>query len=188
MCAHWNHTSPPHFPSISKSLIDLHDISNTEIKKAIFSFKPLKAHGPDGFHPVFSQKDWNIVGRFVTSFLKQIFRTYKISEDLNAILLCLIPKTSKPETVHQLRPIGLCNTLYKAITKILVRHLKPHLDDLINPFQPSFIPNQKASDNIILTQEIIHSMTTSNSKKGTMAIKIDLEKLSTDWNKLSTHI
>ena len=31
-------------------------------------------------------------------------------------------------------------------------------------------------NNIILTQEIIHSMTTSKSKKGTMAIKIDLEK------------
>ena len=31
-------------------------------------------------------------------------------------------------------------------------------------------------NNIILTQEIIHLMTTSKSKKGTMAIKIDLEK------------
>ena len=31
-------------------------------------------------------------------------------------------------------------------------------------------------NNIILTQEIIHLMTTSKSKKSTMAIKIDLEK------------
>ena len=31
-------------------------------------------------------------------------------------------------------------------------------------------------NNIILTQEIIHLMTTLKSKKGTMAIKIDLEK------------
>ena len=154
MFAHWNHTSPPHFPSIPNSFLDLHDISNTEIREAIVSFKPLKALGPDGFHLVFFQKYWNIV----------------------ATLLCLIPKTSKPETVCQLRPIGLCNTLYKAITKILVRHLKLHLNDLIHPFQASFILNRKASDNIILTQEIIFLITTSKSKKGTMAIKIDLEK------------
>ncbi|KAL0013921.1 hypothetical protein SO802_000990 [Lithocarpus litseifolius] len=91
LCAHWNHTSPPHFPSIPKSLLDLHDISNTKIKEATFSFKPLKAPGPDGFHLVFFQKYWNIVGRSVTS-LKQIFRTHKIPKDLNATLLCLIPK------------------------------------------------------------------------------------------------
>ena len=166
LCAHWNHTSLPHFPSIPKSLLDLHDISITEIKEVIFSFKLLKALGPDGFHLVFFQKYWNIIGRSVTSFLKQIFKTHKILEDSNATLLYLIPKTSNLETVHQLQPIGLCNTLYKAITKIHVRHLKPHLKDLIHSFQTNFILNWKANNNIILIQEIIHSITTSKSKKG----------------------
>lgn len=171
MCPLDSHPPLPHFPSLPEGLPDLHDLSDIEIKEAIFSFKPLKAPGLGGFHPVFFQKYWNI-----TSFLKQIFRTHKIPEDLNATLLCLIPKTSKPQTIHQLRPIDLCNTLYKAITKILVSRLKPHLNDLIHPFQATFIPNRKASNIIILTQEIIHSMTISKSKKGIMAIKVDLEK------------
>ena len=137
--AHWNHIPPPHFPSIPESLLDLHGVSNIEIKEAIFSFKPLKAPDPNGFHPVFFQKYWNIVGRSITSFLKKIFKTHKISEDLNATLLYLIPKISKLETVHQFWPISLCNTLYKAITKIIVRCLRPHIIDLIHPFQASCI-------------------------------------------------
>ena len=58
------------------------------------------------------------------------------------------------------------------------------LPDLIHPFQSSFIMGRKASDNVILTQEIIHSMTVSKSKQGLMALKIDLEKAfdKLEWN------
>ena len=87
-----------------------------------------------------------------------------------------MPKVDKPKTVHQFRSISLCNTLYKTVTKILVQRLKPQLDDLIHPLQASFILDRKASDSIILAQEVIHSMATSKSKKGLMAIKIDLKK------------
>ena len=82
----------------------------------------------------------------------------------------------KPELVQQFRPIGLCNTIYKAITKVLVNRLKPYLSDVVHPLQASFVPGRKASDNVILVQEIIHSMNISRSKIGTMTIKIDLEK------------
>lgn len=66
--------------------------------------------------------------------------------------------------------------LHKTVTKLLVQRLKPFIPDLIHPFQSSFIVGRKANDNVILTQDIIHSMTISKSKKGLMALKIDLEK------------
>ena len=58
------------------------------------------------------------------------------------------------------------------------------LPGLIHPFQSSFIIGRKASDNVILTQEIIHSMTVSKRKQGLMALKIDLEKAfdKLEWN------
>nr|POE51485.1 transposon tx1 uncharacterized 149 kda protein [Quercus suber] len=116
------------------------------------------------------------MGPSVIYYVKNIFWSMKIPENLNSTLIYIIPKTDKPEIMHQLRPIGLCNTLYKTITKLLFRRLKPFLPDLIHPYQANFILGRKANDNVILTQEIIHTMTISKSKQGFMALKIDLEK------------
>ena len=169
------------FPNIDTPLLHVEDpllqnITTQEIHVAINSFKPHKASNPDGFHPIFFQCFWHTLGNSICSFIRNVFTNRNIPSELNSTLLCLIPKTLKPEIFHQLRPIGLCNTLYKTITKILLSRLKPHLGDLIHLFQASFILGRKASDNIIIAQEIIHSMTTSKSQVGSMAIKIDLEK------------
>ena len=64
-----------------------------------------------------------------------------MTTDLNATLICLIPKMVKPKSVQQFRPIGLCNTFYKMVTKILVLHLKSFLNNLIHHLQASFIPD-----------------------------------------------
>jgi hypothetical protein len=152
------------------------EITRVDIETAIKSFKPLKVPGPNGFHPIFFQKYWHIIGDSVTRYIQDIFRQQKIPQNLNSTLVCLIPKVANPESISQFRPIGLCKTLYKTITKILVLRLKPFLNDLIHPYQASFISGRKASDNVIMVQEIIHSMTLSHSKVGYMAVKIDLEK------------
>lgn len=47
---------------------------------------------------------------------------------------------------------------------------------LVNPCQSSFIPQRQSRDNIIVVQEIFHSMKKKKGKKGWMAIKLDLEK------------
>jgi hypothetical protein len=154
----------------------LQEVSQAEIKNAIMSFKPFKSPGPDGLHPIFFQKFWDTLGPSMTRFIKGIFQSRKIPSDLNSTLVCLIPKVAKPESMNQFRPIGLCNTLFKTITKILVFRLKPFLHDLVHPLQASFVPGRKASDNVIMVQEIVHSMITSRSKVGNLAIKIDLEK------------
>jgi hypothetical protein len=166
-----------------KAILDV-DVSKQEIVAAFKSFKPYKAPGPDGFHPVFFQKFWHIVGDSTTKYLEDIFQKRTIPPKLNETLVCLIPKVGKPELIQQFRPIGLCNTIYKAITKVLVNRLKPYLSDVVHPLQASFVPGRKASDNVILVQEIIHSMSISRSKIGNMAIKIDLEKAydRLEWN------
>ena len=173
-----------HLPSLINHNSHSHDIqitlngevNNLEIKQAIFSFKPYKALGPNSFHPVFFQRYWNIVGLYVISLIKTIFQSKKVPENLNSTRICLIPKAERPEIVHQFRHIGLCNTLYKIVTKLLVQRLKAFLPDLIHLFQANFVPRRKASDNVILMQVIIHTISTFKSKSGLMALKIDLEK------------
>lgn len=65
---------------------------------------------------------------------------------------------------------------YKLITKVLVNRLRPFLNDLIGPMQSSFLPGRGTMDNSLVDQEVVHQMSVSTSKKGSMTFKIDLEK------------
>lgn len=72
--------------------------------------------------------------------------------------------------------MALTNVLTKIISKVIANLLKPLLPKLIAPNQGAFIPGRQACDNFIIAQELIHSMKHKSGKKGTMVIKIDLEK------------
>ncbi|XP_028092237.1 uncharacterized protein LOC114292475 [Camellia sinensis] len=82
------------------------------------------------------------------------------------------------------RPISLCNVTYKIISKILVNRIRPILSDIISPNQSSFIPGRSTHDNIIITQEAIHTVNKKKGKIGFMIFKVDLEKAydNISWN------
>mgnify|MGYP003766375919 CR=1 FL=1 len=107
--------------------------------------------------------------------IKDIFLKKRIPEYLNRTLISLIPKIKGPESLSNYQPISLCNTVYKLVTKIIVGRLRPHLDKLISPLQTAFISGWKGTDNAIIIQELIHSISNSKGTEGFMAIKIDLE-------------
>lgn len=88
----------------------------------------------------------------------------------------LIPKVPNAESVTQLRPISLCNTLYKLLTKLLVNKLKPFLPAMIHPAQSRFVLGRRAMDNYILVQELLHFIHHQRGKTNLLAAKIDLEK------------
>lgn len=54
--------------------------------------------------------------------------------------------------------------------------------------QSSFIPGRQTSDNIVVTQELLHTVRKMKGKKGGMAVKIDLAKAydRIDWSFLRT--
>ena len=78
--------------------------------------------------------------------------------------------------MSQYRPISLCNTVYKIVSKVLVQRIRPLLPNLISPMQAVFLKGRKGSDNVIIAQELVHSIGKSKGKEGYMVIKIDLEK------------
>lgn len=95
---------------------------------------------------------------------------------INETLLVLIVKISTPINISQYRPISLCSVVYKTITKIIANKIQPLLPLLLKPNQCSFIPGRLIIDNIIIAQEIVHSMRFKKGKKGFVAMKVDLEK------------
>ena len=90
--------------------------------------------------------------------------------------LGLIPKVAYPESITQFRPISLCNTLYKLLSRIIVQRLKPYIAEVINPCQVGFMLRCRTSDNIILVQDVIWTLKSRRDRNGYVAIKSDLEK------------
>ena len=158
------------------------EIKDREIQQAIFSMSPLKVPGVDGLHAMFYQTQWHIVGESFCKVIKDVFRSQYIPAEINRILLVLIPKTENPISFKMYRPISLCTVAYKTITKIIVNRLQEILPDLIGPHQTSFVPGRHITENIIVAQEIIHSMRRKKGRQGFMAITVDLEKA---YDKLS---
>lgn len=65
---------------------------------------------------------------------------------------------------------------YKILSKVLVHRLQPFLADLVGAEQLSFVPRRQITDNVVIVQEVIHSMHHKTGTVGWMAIKVDLEK------------
>lgn len=95
--------------------------SPQEIILALKDMAPHKSLGLDGLRPAFFQNHWNIVGPKTVKEIQKIFRSTSMDSQWNSSTdLVLIPKVPNPENVTQFRPIGLCNSLYQLITKIIV--------------------------------------------------------------------
>ena len=143
------------------------EVSEEEIKVALWSLKAFKAPGPDGLHAGFFQRFWLTVGSSVINEVEKVFADRRVPDYLNTTHITFIPKIQGPETLSNYRPISLCNTVYKIVSKIIVAILRPYLDKLISPCQSAFIPGRKGIDNAIIAQEVIHSL---SKKKGRLVI------------------
>jgi hypothetical protein len=117
-----------------------------------------KAPGSDGFQAIFFKQYWHIVGEDVYNLIHHAFAAGTFNPCLGETLIALIPKVDHPQNFKEFRPISLFNTVYKLITKVLVNKMRPYLDQIIGPYQSSFLPGRGTCDNAIILQEVIHLM------------------------------
>ena len=150
--------------------------SKCDIDFVVKNMGAMKAPGPDGFQAIFYQKNWDIVSPSVYETVLSILDGKGLPPGINETFLVLIPKVDKPERPTQFRPIGLCNVIYKIVTKAIVNRIKPLLPVVTSCTQTSFIPGRQITDNIVIVQEVLHTMKRKQSGKGYMTIKIDFEK------------
>ena len=100
----------------------------------------------------------------------------KMPTYLNQTLVVLIPKRIGPKLFGHFRLISLYTIVYKIVSKVIVNRIRPFMQQFVSPLQAAFIPGRKGHDNMIITQEILHSMEKKKDCSGVMALKIDLEK------------
>ncbi|PKU73296.1 hypothetical protein MA16_Dca022879 [Dendrobium catenatum] len=72
--------------------------------------------------------------------------------------IVLIPKKDNPEHWRDFRPISLCSFFNKLTSKIIAIRLGALLPRLISPNQSGFVKGRLISDNILLTQELVHDL------------------------------
>lgn len=97
-----------------------------------------KAPGYDGLNPGFYQAYWNVIQADVVRFFQDFFATGQMQKDFNRTLVCLIPKVKNPQQISELRPISLCNVLFRIFSKVLANRLKECLPSLISANQSAF--------------------------------------------------
>lgn len=91
--------------------------------------------------------------------------------------MVLIPKANEPQDMSQLRPIALCNVIYKIASKVLANRLKVFLLDIITPQQSAFVPDRLIFDNSLVASELAHFMhNLQRGNEGFLALKLDISK------------
>ncbi|GJW32961.1 hypothetical protein Tco_0052993 [Tanacetum coccineum] len=158
-----------------EALFMVRSISDREVKESLFSMGDDKSSGPDGYTAAFFKEAWDIVSDEVTKAIREFFTNGKLLKELNHTIIALIPKVKSPSRVNDYRPISCCNVLFKCISKIIANRIKQSLKILISPNQSAFIPGRSISDNILLTQELMHNY---HLDRGTprCAFKVDIQK------------
>jgi len=148
-----------------------------EVKAVVDSIGDLKAPGPDEMPAVFYKQFWDVIGEKVTKEVLDVLNGGLIPEGWNETTIVLIPKVKNPDKLKDLRPISLCNVIYKIVSKALANRLKQILLEMISPAQSAFVPGRLISNNILIAYELTHYMKQKKKgKEGYAAVKLDMSK------------
>ncbi|KAL0458591.1 UNVERIFIED_CONTAM: hypothetical protein Slati_0486300 [Sesamum latifolium] len=119
---------------------------------------PDSAVGPGDFNVVFYHKCWEMIKIDVLDEVKDFLGGTLLLLSFMATSIALILKVKSISRWTDFQPISLCNTSNKILTKLLSERLKSLLPSLIYRNQTGFVPTRQNDDNVLLLQEIMHSI------------------------------
>ncbi|GKB49009.1 RNA-directed DNA polymerase, eukaryota, reverse transcriptase zinc-binding domain protein [Tanacetum coccineum] len=137
--------------SKTKATIMTRDVSDEEIKIALFDIDDDKAPGPDGYTSKFYKKAWNVIKGEFCAAINEFFLTGKLLGGINATLISLFPKSMTP------------------------KRIKYALNQIVDENQSAFVPGRAITDNILLTQELLKGYNCINGPKRCSS-KIEIQK------------
>lgn len=98
------------------------------------------------------------MGKQVSETILNLINKGQLQLGLSDALMILLVKNDNPIKAAHFRPISLLNVVFKATIKALVNRLKPFLPNIVSPSQASFVPGRQIIDNVVIVQEVLHSM------------------------------
>lgn len=141
----------------------------------MFSLNPNKAPGPDGLSSAFYKAAWSLIGAECVASIQHFFNSGFLPKTTNSTILSLVPKFPGATRITDYRPISCLNTIYKVISRLLVKRLKPILQELILPNQTAFVEGRLLVENTVLASELVNGY---HRNKGLIkiTIKFDIAK------------
>ncbi|KAL0292648.1 UNVERIFIED_CONTAM: hypothetical protein Scaly_2580500 [Sesamum calycinum] len=146
-----------------------------EVREAVLTIDSDSVAGPDGFGAVFYHTCWEIIFEDVFGAVTELFRGVKMPKGFTATTISLIPKTASPTCWSEYRTISLCNVTNKICTKLMTIRLGHVLPKVISLSQSGFVPGRLLSDNVLLAQELLHSLE-SRRPDANVVFKLDMAK------------
>ncbi|GJX20357.1 RNA-directed DNA polymerase, eukaryota [Tanacetum coccineum] len=150
------------------------DVSNDEIKKAVWECGTDKAPGPDGFTFGFFCHFWHLVEKEVQDAVRYFFYSNDLPNGCNSSFIALIPKIPDANLVKDFRPISLIGSIYKIIAKILTNRLVCVMGGIVNEVQSAFIEDRQILDGPFILNEMLSWC--KKRKKQSLIFKVDFEK------------
>lgn len=140
-----------------------------------------KSPGTDGFSSAFFHTRWDRIRGNVVQAVNQFFTTGFLLKEWNQTLLVLILELYPPEEVNHLRPISLCNTIYKCAAKCIVDRMKHSSSQSHFRLSEGFVSGYHMDENILVSNELLHVI---NKQRGQhrhlAALKLYMNK-AYDW-------
>ncbi|GJW71697.1 RNA-directed DNA polymerase, eukaryota [Tanacetum coccineum] len=150
------------------------EVTDVEIKKAVWDCGKNKSTGPDGVTFEFVRKFWDVIGGDVCQAPKSFFRSGLFRKGCNPSFITLIPKVNDVKFVKDFCPISLIRCQYKIVGKILANRLSSVIGSLVSKEQSIFIRGRQIFDGPLILSEVIDWC--NQKKMKAMIFKVDFEK------------
>ena len=145
-----------------------------EVWDALCSCNGNISPGPDGFNLNFIKTHWGLIKEDFMNFVNGFHEDSSVIKDLNDTFITLIPKTKRPNSVGDFRPISLVGSMYKIVSKMLANRLKKVMNTVIGEFQMAFVKGRQITDSFVIAEEIINKW--KREKVGGLVVKLVFEK------------
>lgn len=123
-------------------------IISNQVRREISKLRINKATGPDNINP-----------RVLRSCAEQLAEVFQHLFNLSLRLkkvpqlwkTCILPVTKKrcPSTLNDYRPVALTSHAIKTFYRLVLKHLKPHTSDSLDPIQLAYQTHISIDDVII---------------------------------------
>lgn len=134
-----------------------------------------KAPCPYVFNAMFYKTASSIMKEDVILAVQDFCTNGKLLRDANNTFLTSLTKVPQAEKMEDLRPISLCNFVYKIISKLMSDMLQFIIPHIISNTQITFVKGRHIGKNIVLAHEVIRKVFASKIRRD-FCLKVDLKK------------